>query len=292
MPRARATAPSSRISIASTTTPLTSPVVIRGYPLMMTVLYRWSIASSFVRASSGWEATLAQNSCPGPYASAERCAIVQFTVDDQNRRVEVLHKLVRRPATVHRRIAPRRSLKLPLRKPKLFGGAVHAFEVVNTIVRNQHFETEPRIVVVSEDPVDHVTTVTRPGRADAVTIEERIMTQHIGDAVHDVDVSLAAPIAANLIHKLLSVSGRAARVRRKHDVARVRKHFRVPAITPAIVPRALRTAMDQNQKRIFLVCVEVVRLHDIAVNLVAHRSRPLHIFRWFQIRGAHELCVN
>src|SRR5678816_2370199 len=115
----------------------------------------------------------------------------------------------------------------------------------STVVRHEHFVAEPRIVVVTEDPVDHVATVARAGRADAIAIDERIATQHISDTVRQIDEDFAAPIAANIIHKLLAVTGRAARVRCKYDIARVREYLRVPAIAPVIVPCALWSTVNQ-----------------------------------------------
>src|SRR5688572_19530200 len=97
-------------------------------------------------------------------------------MNHQDRSVEVLHEFVRRPATVLHWIGPWRSFEFPLRKPKFFSGRVHTFEVVNTIVRDEHFEPEPRIVVVPEDPVDHVTAITGARSSDATPIDKRTAT--------------------------------------------------------------------------------------------------------------------
>src|SRR5689334_3323209 len=128
-------------------------------------------------------------------------------MDDQDRRVEVLREPVRGPALIHGRIGPWCSFKLPLRKPELFSRAVHALEVVDAVVRDEHLEAEARIVVVSQNPVDHVAAETRARGADAIAINVRAAVQHVGDAIHDVDISLAAPVAGDLVYKLLSVAG-------------------------------------------------------------------------------------
>src|SRR6185369_14777109 len=116
---------------------------------------------------------------------------------------------------------------------------------------------------------DHVAAVTCTRRADTTAIYIRTATQHVCNAIHQVDVNLAAPVTADVIHKLLPVTGRTPRVRRKHDVTGVRKHLRVPAITPVIIPRALWSTVNQDDERILLARIEVIRLHDETVNLLA-----------------------
>ena len=110
---------------------------------------------------------------------------------------------------------------------------------------------------MTEDPVDHVAAITRARRADAIAIDERVAPQHIGDAVHQIDVDLATPVATDLIYKLLTITSRATRVRRKHNVTRVRKHLRVPAIAPVVVPRALWSTVNQHHERILLTRIEI-----------------------------------
>src|SRR5262249_38982946 len=67
------------------------------------------------------------------------------------------------------------------------------------------------------------------------------------------------------------------------DVALGRPSLRIPAKAPAVLPRALRTAMDQVCERPFLVRIETGRLqnphlHRIAVSaLHRHGFRPLTI---------------
>src|SRR6266550_5280479 len=85
-------------------------------------------------------------------------------MNDQDRRFEILDKLVWRPARIHRGVGPGRSSELPIRKPKLFGRAIHAFQVVDAVMRHEHLELEPGIVVVSLNPVDHVTAIAGSGR--------------------------------------------------------------------------------------------------------------------------------
>src|SRR5688572_25289183 len=102
-------------------------------------------------------------------------------------------------------------------------------------MRHQGFETETRVVVVSENPVDHVAAVTCACRPDAVAIDKRVATHDVRNAVHKIDVHFAGPITADLVNKLLSVTGGAARVRCEHNVTGISKHLGVPAIAPTVV---------------------------------------------------------
>src|SRR5205085_9622731 len=112
---------------------------------------------------------------------------------------------------------------------------------------------------------------------DAIAIDVRAASQHVSDTVHDVDVSLAAPIATDLVDKLLAIADRAARIRREHDVARVGKHLRVPAVTPRITPRALWATVNQHDKRVTFARVEIIGFDYEPVNLTAECARPLDV---------------
>ena len=59
---------------------------------------------------------------------------VEVAVNHKDRCLEVVNKLVWRPAVVHRRITPWRTLEFPLGKPQFLSGAVHTREVVHTIM--------------------------------------------------------------------------------------------------------------------------------------------------------------
>ena len=50
----------------------------------------------------------------------------------------------------------------------------HAFEVVNAGVRDKRLEFEPRIVVVPEQPVDHVSAVACTGGTDTCLVDVRL----------------------------------------------------------------------------------------------------------------------
>src|SRR5258708_6660680 len=91
---------------------------------------------------------------------------------------------------------------------------------------------------LNSQSVNHSSSVTRAGRADAVLVDVRKSGNH-RDSIADVGEDLAAPITRNLIDKLLAVAGRAARIGSEHDVTVVGPDLRIPAIAPVIVPGAL-----------------------------------------------------
>ena len=56
------------------------------------------------------------------------------------------------------------------------------------------------------DPINHVAAVTRPRSAYLVLVDVGLVRHH-GHAVADVGEDLAAPIAGNLSHELLTIAG-------------------------------------------------------------------------------------
>src|SRR5215510_9743622 len=221
---------------------------------------------------------------------ALRHAIIERVGNDQDRRFEVLHKLVRRPAFVHCWIRPGRSFEFPFRKPKLFRRAVHRREIVNAVMRYQHFIAEAWIVVVSFYPIDHVTTIAGAGRTDAVLLDVGKVRDH-GDTVTDVGEYLATPISGNFRDELLTIPGRTARIWQECYVAVVSVNLRIPTVTPVVIPGALRTAMNQHDQRIFAPRIEVGRLYNPTSNLGAQPSGPRDLFRRFQIESGDEIFV-
>ena len=65
-------------------------------------------------------------------------------------------------------------------------------------------------------------------------------------------ITLPPQSLRDLVDELLAEPGRAARVGRRDDPPLRRPERRVPAVRPRVVPRALRTAVDQEDDRILL----------------------------------------
>src|SRR6185369_4413808 len=99
---------------------------------------------------------------------------------------------------------------------------------------------------------------------------------HHRHAVADVGEYLATPIAGNLRDKLLTKAGRAARVGQERHVTIAGINLWIPAVTPVVIPRALRSAVNQDDKRIFSPRIEIRRLHDPSSDFRARATRPRH----------------
>ncbi|MBV6497107.1 MAG: hypothetical protein JFAIHJKO_02243 [Pyrinomonadaceae bacterium] len=110
-----------------------------------------------------------------------------------------------------------------------------------------------------KDPIDHISAIACTGRADLVPVNEREFCDR-RYAVHDVRVSLAAPVGGYVIDVALAVAGGPARIRHKDDISAVREDLRVPTVAPIVAPRALWAAVDQHNERILLTWVEIRRL--------------------------------
>src|SRR5437879_10947189 len=100
---------------------------------------------------------------------------------------------MRRPFSVKLALLPRRTFELPLWKPKFFTRSVSRFRVEHAVVRHDAFEP----IGMAENPVRHVTAVARAKRSLAVFVNERIHLLHVIEPLHQIDIRLAAPIAAD-----------------------------------------------------------------------------------------------
>src|SRR5262249_50102437 len=83
----------------------------------------------------------------------------------------------------------------------------------------------------------------------------------------------------DLIDELLSVPERAAWIDDHERCACGREHLVVPSAVPLIEPRALWTAVDQQDRRILLARLPVGWLDDEALHLCAGRASEPEILR-------------
>src|SRR5262249_50737757 len=141
----------------------------------------------------------------------------------------------------------------PLVKPKLFGRTPCGDRVEHAIVSHDALEA----VGVAEDPVRHVTAVARTHRALAVFVDEWIGLLRVVETLHEVFKRRAAPVAVDLVDKLLPVAGRAMEVDHDDDVAVGGEEFGIPSVGPVVSPRALWSAVNEELDGIFLVGIEV-----------------------------------
>ncbi len=178
-------------------------------------------------------------------------------MNHQRGRAELFDEQAGGPSTVHIEGVPGRSRKFPEGEPQLFGLGHFAAQVEDAVVRNQRLEP----IGVAEHPVDHIAAVRGAGRGHAIGIDVGKSGGVIGRS-HQVVEGPAAPVAVDLVDELLAIACGPANVRQDDDVPRRGEHLHVPAIAPVFAPGALRAAVDQNQRRIFPVRIEIRRLHD------------------------------
>ncbi len=115
------------------------------------------------------------------------------------------------------RIRPvaRQRPELPLVEPELFGGAEGGLRVVHAVVGDDALEA----VGVGEDPVGHEAAVAGAEGALAVLVDEAVVLLGVVEALHQVDVRAAAPVAGDLFEELLAVACGAARVDHHHYIS-------------------------------------------------------------------------
>ena len=101
-----------------------------------------------------------------------------------------------------------------------------------------------------------------------LAVQPGILLECRGQAELQILERLSAPIAADRIGERLAISGRAVEIDHHHAVAGAGEGLRVPAPVPDVRHAALRAAVHQECHRIFLVALEVRRLHDVAEDVV------------------------
>src|SRR5437868_703539 len=168
-------------------------------------------------------------------------------------------------------------------------------QVEDAVMRDEALEA----VGVARDPVDHVPAEARARGAGVSWVDERQLFRGIGGA-HDVVVCEAAPVAGDLLLELLAVSGGTVEVGLQDVVAARREHGCVPAHRPAVLPRALWAAVDEDQQRELRRCVRgaddervdlapVLRVHpdllggaevQLPVLLVVEAREPRRLSAW------------
>src|SRR5579862_1897902 len=200
-------------------------------------------------------------------------AVIPLPVNHQRRRLEVLRVLMRRKFLIQRAIVVRRAFELPVIEPEFFSRAPGRLGVEHAIVRHDALEA----VCVPENPVGHVSAIAGAERALAVLVDERIMLLGVLEALHQVFKRSAAPIAIDGVDELLPVSGRAMEVDFDDDISLVtrtwrREQFGIPAVAPLVAGRNFWPAVHDKLQWIFLAGIEVRRLDQEALDLVAVRT--------------------
>ena len=117
-------------------------------------------------------------------------------------------------------------------------------------------DERPVAVGVPGDPVDHVAAEAGPRGHGAPLLHVGQGLRMVG-ALEDVLVAPPAPVGVDVVDELLAETGGAAGIGHEDDVARIREDLGVPAEAPAVLPRPLRPAVDEDEQWVLLRGVEV-----------------------------------
>ena len=177
---------------------------------------------------------------------------------------------------------PERTAELPLREPQLLGRRVHVLEVEQPRMGHERLES----VRVAGDPVHHVSTVRTTGRPHARRIQPGSRSERRVQTVHEVRVDLPRPRLRHVVDELLPVARGAARVDNDDAGPGRGEHLVVPARVPAVEPRALWAAVNQEDDGIPLPFPVLWRLENEPMHAVAARTAEPEILGGVE----RELC--
>src|SRR5208283_1730189 len=167
-------------------------------------------------------------------------AVVELSVDDQRRRLEIFSRIPRRPFFIHLRVRIRSALELPVIEPELFGSSPGRHSVKHAVMRHDALEA----IRMPKHPVRHVSAITRAQSALAVLVDKGISLLRVIEPLHQIFKRSAAPIAIDRVDKLLPISRRSMKIDLDDHISTSRKKLRIPAIAPLIAHRNLRSTMN------------------------------------------------
>src|SRR6266498_2359547 len=139
--------------------------------------------------------------------------------------------------------------------------AVVGNEIGKAAQRHRGFEA----IGVTDDPIGHKATIAAPGHAHAVLIDPGISLQRGIKTIHYILIILATPLARDTAFKLLTITGRAARVREQDCITFRRIDLELVIPIDAILTRG--PAMNAENQRIFLACLPANGLDEKTVDI-------------------------
>ena len=206
----------------------------------------------------------------------ERChalgshdTVVEFPVDNQDRRIPFFYELMRgvgEGALRHFvRLVPVRAAHVPVGEPEFLGFGVLLFHVEHPVVGDESLEA---FVVVAGQPIDRECPVAGTDAAQLVLVDVRFLADGIdgGQVVFHV---LSGIVAADLFEPFHAESRHAAAVRCYDDVVVGCHDLRVPAVAPELADRALGAALAVKKGGILLAGVETGRVDDPGEHLLS-----------------------
>src|SRR5215510_14906355 len=139
-------------------------------------------------------------------------------------------------------------------------------------MRDRGFES----IGVADQPINRVASITCACNSRTLRIDVWELRDGIENSGH-VRHYFPAPVLRNLIDELLAKTSRTTGVWRSHDPSLRRPQGGVPSIRPAVLPGALRAAVNKKDSGISARSIEVWRFEQPILNRRAgspdHRQR-------------------
>mmetsp|Transcript_4934 Transcript_4934/g.17731 ORF Transcript_4934/g.17731 Transcript_4934/m.17731 type:complete len:673 (-) Transcript_4934:1368-3386(-) len=124
-------------------------------------------------------------------------------------------------------------------------------------------------------PRDHVAAIAAAGGDDALAGHPGLLQQPVGAGLDVLQLELA-PVAGDAVQELEAEARRAVVVHAGHHIARGREDLVVPAPVPAVAKGRVRATVDDMHHGPLLLGVEVGRVDQPHLHLVAARALERH----------------
>src|ERR1051325_5146870 len=149
-------------------------------------------------------------------------------------------------------------------------GRVSVRAIAGTVIRNEVRETAQcdrrfEAICMTDDPVSHEAAIAATRHAHPILIDPWIFSERGIESVHDVLIIFAAPFTDDAALKLLTITGRAARVCEQHRVPVGRINLKLVIPIDAILPR--RTAVNAENQRILFARLPINRLDEETIDV-------------------------
>src|SRR5215469_4561805 len=138
-------------------------------------------------------------------------------------------------------------------------------------------------------PVGEDSTTATARHAELVLIDVATLENFI-DSDHQISVVVTGVVVLNDVTELLAITGRAARVDVENNVAFGGHPLKLMIEDPAV--GRVWTTMNVEDKRVFLLRVEVGRLLDPALNTLSVEAHVIDFLRRGQIESRPKLPIE
>ena len=160
------------------------------------------------------------------------------------------------PLLVILSVVPQCAIEIMMREEELIR-RVLIESAENTVVSDECFKLSSQGVAL--DPVHHVTTIACTECYRSARIDIGDAGLDVFEAFDEVDIWSTSPLILDTILERHSVTRASRWIRSYNYIPLLCENGRVPPRRPSLIPRPLRTSMDQKGERIFLGLIEIRR---------------------------------